>query len=298
MSQSLSYSRGARGFIVMQFQQALARITRLSIKADGVFGPITESAVALLSHLESPSTSAGPNELAAVGLAWPDEFTRAMALVSALEGTGFGGMNAIDIDGAGVTLGIAGFTTASGEVQELIAKFLSADPAAVDCLTPADRKTIFQLLQPGSTRLQWESFFYGPSGSVRNQVRETVTQWGQHPGMVSCQLEMARHRFWERAVIDADRLGFVSTRARLFFLDVAIQNGGWRASHLAVASRMIKFHSEREMDRLEAAACAVAACAREKWKNDVLTRKQAIAKGEGIVHGVKISLSAQAIEPG
>jgi hypothetical protein len=295
MERELAFSRGARGFIVSTFQQALAAATGLSLVVDGVFGSATERAL-FAFHSESNQATAGAKEFAALALPWPDEFVRAIALVSVLEGTSFGDMNATDIDGAGVTLGIAGFTTASGEVQELFAHFFSADPAAADLLGREDRNLLFSLLKHGSSRAAWDAFFYSHSGTVKIEIARAMVTWGTRSAMRSCQLEMARQRFWKSGVVAADRLGFKTPRARLFFLDVAVQNGGWRAGHQVLAERLVGFHSPEECDRLEAAAHAVAACAKARWRDDVLQRKLALAHGEGSVHGISIDLRVQAIE--
>src|SRR5690606_34902066 len=96
----------------------------------------------------------------------------------------------------------------------------------------------------------------------------------------------------------AESLGFSGLHACTFFLDVAVQNGGWRKSHLVVARRMVDWHGDDPVKALVVAARAVAACAMEQWRNDVLSRKMAIATGRGVVHGREYDLGDFAVMSG
>jgi hypothetical protein len=271
-----TFKIGSRGFLIQRLQRAV------DIKADGIFGPQTAAAI--------NNTEAGPAEYSAAGLGWPDDFERAMNLVSCFEGTSFGDCNLHDIDGAGLTFGIAGFTTKHGEVQELLARHIARAPAALDILPAALQNALLALLSRRAAAGQWRDAFYGPKGSVLPAWRSALAAWGEMPSMQTLQLQLARERFWEPAVVVAQSLGFSSLQAYTFFLDVAVQNGGWRKSHLVMAKRMIDWFSEDESKALAVAARAVAACAREEWRNDVLARKMAIATARGVVHGREYDL--------
>src|SRR5881394_2772201 len=122
-----SFGIGARGFLVRELQTALG-----GLKADGLYGAKTAQRVRELQQ-EFGTTADGRADgfvFGCAGLVWPDEFRRCLALVMELEGTGFGGCNSTDIDGAGFTFGCIGFTTSSGEVQRIICEFVDRVPAA------------------------------------------------------------------------------------------------------------------------------------------------------------------------
>lgn len=300
-----TFQIGCRGFLIMRLQNALG------ITADGIYGQQTETSVA---HLQdrianasspaydsmsamphalpaspaalSPRGHAGPCEIQSLGLTWPSSFERAMQLVCGFEGTGFGDCNRRDIDGAGLTMGIAGFTTAHGEVQELIARYVSLKPDCLGVLPDAVQTKLLGLLsQRDQPAAHWRRLMYGADGCVFSHWGEAFARWGRCPQMQALQLEMAHERFWKPAINAAESLGFSSIRAKTFFLDVAVQNGGWRRSHLVLAKRMIDWMSDNEARALAVAARAVAASSKEAWRNDVLSRKMAIATGRGIVHG-------------
>lgn len=223
------------------------------------------------------------------------ETLRAMNLVSNFEGTSFGDCNVRDIDGAGLTMGIAGFTTAHGEVQELFARYVSAKPGALDHLPANLHHTLAECLSRKCAPSQWHSVFYGGNKAVLKEWRLAFALWGRCAVMQQIQLAMSEKRFWIPAVAASDSLGFKSLRARCFFLDVAVQNGGWRQEYLVTVRPMLDWQSEDERKALTVAARAVAACAKPKWRNDVLARKMAMATGRGVVHEREWSLAAHAL---
>lgn len=286
-----TYSNGARGFIVERLQRSL------DINPDGVFGSQTSHAVERMQgcHGLDVTGRAGAAEFTAIGEPWPSEFERAMNLVCNFEGTSFGDCNARDIDGAGLTMGIAGFTTAHGEVQALLTRYIADRPHALAELSSNLRHALANCLTRQVGIRQWHGLFYDNNGSVLNEWRRIFKAWGACENMRQLQLGIAKERFWQPAATVAESLGFTSPRAHCFFLDVAVQNGGWRQSHMMMAKRMIDWQSEDECKALSAAGRAVAACAREQWRNDVLSRKLAIATGKGVVHGRQWDLRDHAL---
>lgn len=285
------YSMRARGFIIVRLQSALG------IGADGVFGDQTKRAVSQLQmkHKLPVTGKAGLRDFEAAGIAFPSEFERAMNLVANFEGTSFGDCNSTDIDGAGLTLGIAGFTTAHCEVQKLLAQYVCANPQALELLPANLRYMLAEGLSRRCSPEHWRGVFYRRDGVVLKEWRVAFAQWGRCHIMQRLQLAMAEQRFWIRAVVAAKSLGFNSLQAQCFFLDVAVQNGGWRSEHLVTARQMPDWHSDDVPKALAAGARAVAACAKEKWRNDVLSRKMALATGRGVVHGREWSLAVHAL---
>lgn len=286
------FALGARGFLIANLQEALG------ITADGIFGPATAARIQQLQggHNLTITGCAGALEFRAAGLDWPTEFERCMNLVSCFEGTSFGDCNATDIDGAGLTMGIAGFTSGHGEVQMLLAHYLAAYPGALDALLPRpERQLLLRHLADRAPHAAWRSQFYDGEGKVKSCWQQAIAALGKDPYMRQLQLRLAATRFWKQAVAAATRLGFTSLQAHCFFLDVAVQNGGWRTQHEKSAQADPTWRSTHESDRLVAAARAVAGCAKSRWQADVLSRKLTIATGEGRVHDRRYSLAAFAI---
>lgn len=286
-NETVGYRRNSSGYIVKKIQKVLG------CDADGVFGVNTESAVkafqsgknlAVTGVFGAKEFSVSESDGESFGIA-PSEFERCMNLIGVFEGTGFGGCNITDIDGAGVTLGIAGFTTAHGEVQELFARFFSIHPEQADALPASKRKALESLIGNQSPASAWNQWFYRRKTVADPDIVAAVKAWGGTANFQRIQLDMAKTKFWNPAVQKAADFGLKTLRARLLFFDTAVQNGGWRKPHQVVAARMPLWISGNESQKLQAAALVVAACAKDVWQQDVLRRKQTIVRGSGTVHG-------------
>lgn len=288
------FRAGARGFLVADLQRALGMA-----QCDGILGPATAAAIAARSaaHGLPARQVAGETLYKALGEPWPPLFERCLNLTANFEGAGFGGCNARDIDGAGITFGIAGFTSASGEVQALVRQFAAAMPGPLEGFTAARQEALASLLsRPGDTAA-WSAFAYDSAGRLRADFRRTMAAWGGSPEGRRLQWDEARARFWSRALADAARLNIECDAGFGLMLDTAVQNGGWRHGHGQVYRRLGGHRAAPLALRLNAAARAVAECARPRWRLDVLRRKLVFALGRGRVHGLAWSLHAHALAP-
>lgn len=292
----LAFCLGARGWCVAELQQALG------LRADGRFGPRTYEAVTQLQHRigRTPDGRADRHLFEAIDLCWPSEFDRILALVSELEGTSFGDCNPTDIDGAGLTFGLCGFTTRDGEVQALLETFLRRAPEAWTWAEPRLQRRLRRLIETSASHDEWERELLDAGRRPRPELRAALAAWGQHPTMQSLQRSWAYERFWKPACRRAQALGVDSARGRSLLFDVWVQNGGWRPAHDQRLKRLLSARANPAMiplaTRLEAIALAVAAEARQPWRADVLSRKLLFARGAALVHGVMYDLAAQAID--
>lgn len=285
---------GARGYLVAALQVALG-----VVPADGIFGPATAAEV--VRARREFGLSARPHACAEfharLRLPWPSLFQRCLNLTQVLEGTGFGDANAHDIDGAGLTFGICGFTTAHGEFQQLARAYAAVRPDALRLLPEPLRGEWARLIAAGGTAEEWRCAAFGSGGRVQEEVLAMLRAWGSDPAMRVLQVEMARNRFWFAAARTVHRLGFRSDAAFGLVFDVQVQNGGWRAAHDAHWRALGGPATANERARLEAAARAVAACAKVRWRSDVLARKLLFARGAGTVHGLRLALPPFALRP-
>lgn len=283
---------GARGFLVRDVQE------RLALPPDAIFG--TATIAAIRKHQEACDLAVdgvvGPQTLASLRLPRFTPFLLCMNLVSALEGTGFGDANNRDIDGAGVTLGIAGFTTAHGEVQQLVRNLVQVRPDALDAAGPVAASHLRACLQSPAPAT-WNAHFY-ENQSLRPAIKHILRLWAAgFSEFRQLQLAMAHQRFWLPAQRTAQRLQRKTLRTIGFLLDVGVQNGGWRRCHDERLKAQLA-ETRQPLDEpqwLAAAARAVAHCARPRWCEDVLAWKLLFAQGEGRVHGARFCLKAQGL---
>lgn len=283
---SRAFARGARGFIVGNLQKGLGNIA-----ADGDFGGKTEARVkevqTALGHV--PNGRADESLFKAIGVRWPSDFEVCLNITDAFEGTGFGGVNKRDEDGAGVTLGVVGFTTQHGEVQRLVSEYIKSQPKALDKVpSPHRDKLLILTRSSGRNRESWDRWFYGGDGIIDKWIRDVVAGWGEDPLFRKLQLDMIAGEKWKPTLNAYIHLGLRSLEGLALLFDITVQNGGWARRHEAHYS---VDSAASETEKLRAIAHAVAACARADFQHDTLTRKMVFVQGTGKVHGHEFDLS-------
>ncbi|MGI8905935.1 MAG: chitosanase [Candidatus Sumerlaeaceae bacterium] len=290
---ALAFRSGASGYLVRQLQ------SQLKVNCDGRYGARTEAAVSAVQKAHALSIDGAADELTyrAIRLQWPEEFERCLNVTSCLEGTSFGDCNATDIDGAGLTMGVAGFTTAHGEVQEILRDFFVANPRAAEFVSSECDASLRTLLASDAVNAEaWKSLFYAGE-HVKNEWKAAIRAWGDTPEMQSVQKGLTRRCFWEPGLRMAKKLKLTSVSAHAFLFDVAVQNGGWSSRHERALASLKVTATHDESRRLANMAEAVALCCAPQWRWDVRARKMLFATGSGLVHGRHYKLRTYALAP-
>lgn len=302
-----SFKIGARGLCVRELQELL------QIKVDGVFGA-RETAPAIVrtqkAHNLIESGEADAQLYEVLGSTFPDLFRRCLGLTNAFEGTYYSDCNAEDIDNAGLTMGIIGFTSAHGEVQEILRNYYQRRTSMTSQFSGERRGLFESLLTTITDASAWGKFFYGPAFvagqskglPVISDVIAAIKEWGYDTEMRTIQLERAA-RYWAHVPIEVAELGLdmgseaETNAAHALLFDTHVQNGSLRSEHRQVFTTKCNHHPEATTVRakLQFLAEAIAECAKSEWRVDVLARKSLFASGSGVVHGTRYTLEAQAL---
>jgi hypothetical protein len=228
----------------------------------------------------------------------PAIFDRCLQVTASFEGTGFT-LVVGNFDGAGITWGIVGFTLAHGELGEVLRAVNRVHPHLVSQAFGRDADLVLEMTGPGTStarKLAWaDTISRGPKKySVAEPWKTYFHDFGSFREVQRAQLDRARDLYWTRiALRDAAALGFTEELDLMLLYDVAVQNGG-----MGSKNRLPKAQAEiqRQRPRTQQAkrkivATVVADTASAKFRQDVLSRKTAIATGVGVVHGSKYDLS-------
>lgn len=284
MDNKPSYKKGSTGPIIGYLQRTLG------IDDDENFGKDTLQSVRKVERDAgfAETGEAGERVFSVIGLQWPDHFLRCMNFTSALEGTSYGDVNRRDDDGAGVTLGIVGFTSSNGEVQQLVSAQLRRQSDAANSLSILRqdqlRKLILQHPAGGNlSAAMWKEFCYDKGGVIRDDFSAMLGAWALDDGWRKLQEWYAKEVYWTRAVKDADGLGLTTMLGLGLMYDTAVQNGGWRSDHMKQFQQESKDGTEISVRM--AVARSVAACARPQYRKDVLSRKECFVFSAGFCHG-------------
>lgn len=104
------------------------------------------------------------------------------------------------------------------------------------------------------------------------------------------QMQRAYDRYFVPCAASAATLGLASELGIALAFDVHVQNGGFKPDAFTLAAGLPAGTAE-SVQRQKRAAC-VADSARPQYKADVLSRKNTIATGQGLVHGGAYTLAA------
>lgn len=219
---------------------------------------------------------------------------RAWAVTMTFEGGGYANLSG-SFDCMGVSFGSLQFNLGKRTLQPLLKAMHASYPIefrrACDVPNPANVDLGVELLRVCSLAprdaVKWAEERQDTGHRFRPEYRhwvEVFKRLGADPRLQEVQREHGRH-YMATAIRYMRQLGFKSERALCLLFDIAVQMGSIKAASMARYNAACVEESRATEDRkLELLARAVAPQG-GRWANDVLSRKLAIAKGLGIVHG-------------
>lgn len=290
----LLFGRGARGAIIQRIQETLTAAGFDTNGHDGVYGGDTVTAV------KGFQTSRNLPETGQVDQAtWealmeseiPPILDRCLGLTATFEGHGFT-LAQGNFDGAGVTWGIIGFTLAHGELTKIIRMAHDEDPELVrSCFGDKTDELMAILDEPLAKQIAWaDSISIPPSKAPLIEPWKTAfRKLGESQLAQMIQLDRVRDAYFAPALKTAAKFGLKTEIGTALCFDIHVQNGGVKQA----AETVVRSKQQPDMPELDVRvliANAVADNALPAWREDVRTRKVAIAKGSGTVHGLMADL--------
>jgi hypothetical protein len=267
------------------------------------------------------------------GVSWPPSLTAddraalevALNISGSYEGSDGWGNITDDFDGQGLSLGLLNQCLGQGSLQPLLLRLRDEHPAVLDRLTPDHRRSLLDMLahwqkaasvestpaplslldEPSeegrvapaganSASVAWAvATLYQSGGGFDPVWKSELVALAASPEYVSLQIAaaVAAH---DRAVADEARAGVRELRAYLFLYDVQVQNGGLYAADFDdYAAWRIQHPRADATARLEELLDLRVRHVRQRFAADVLSRKRAIIRGKGTVHGSARDLPAE-----
>lgn len=281
---------GARGQLVVDLQTSLTGLGFDPKGHDGIYGADTAAAV------RQYQTGAGRPATGAVAIAeWtpitsapvPPLEARALQLTSTFEGHGFG-LAAGNWDGAWLTWGIIGFTLKSGEIQSIVSSVAQQDPSAIDEAFGDDAAELRRIVAaPPDEQEAWANAVSAGT-RLAEPWRTHFEQFGAMPDVQKAQCARVHDDYFVPALQTAASLGLASELGVALCFDIHVQNGGVSAATREAVLQAAAGGDEASVR--EALANAVADHAKPRFQADVRERKLAIARGAGVVHGLRVLL--------
>jgi Putative peptidoglycan binding domain len=310
------YRLGSHGAEVTRLQEALRDRGFYRGPLDGELGGGTHAAVVAFQRRNKlvPDGRVGAKTWAAIfddqteipapAIGNEDLKRRCLALTGAFEtGTGlpecFCGLSG-DFDGQGLSFGVLQWNFGQGTLQPLLKDMIAQHRDVAEAIFGDHYDALREALDASEDELM--SF----ARSVQHPVKHTVFEpWrgyakalGRTPEFQAIQAKHASGVF-TRAVQMTRDYGVWSERAVALMFDIVTQNGSIRAVTRAQILADAKAlpgsltAEEREVRTLEMVANRRAEAANPRWVDDVRRRKLCIARGEGVVHGIRYDLEEQ-----
>ncbi|MFL6279016.1 MAG: peptidoglycan-binding protein [Vicinamibacterales bacterium] len=289
MSRTL-FGRGAQGALIEDLQRGLVGQGIPLGKVDGNFGRNTEEAIRAF-QARSGSTPTGSVDVdewtALTGKPLPALAERCLQITAAFEGHNYT-VAAGNWDGAWLTWGIIGFTMAAGSVQGLFRSVEAMAPQRVADAFGTDATAVREIMRAvrGEQR-SWALSLGSADGHRLIEPWQTAfARFGGFPEVQAAQRQSAFDNYFTPALRTASELGVNTELGIALCFDTHVQNGGVSPD----ARRDLPPFDPTEPERVRriAIANAVADHSRTKFRENVRSRKLAIATGAGAANGVHV----------
>jgi hypothetical protein len=220
----------------------------------------------------------------------PSLFERSLELTAAFEGHSYT-LAVGDFDGAWLTWGIIGFTMKFGKVQAIILKTNHGHPELIEQAFGGNAAPLMQIM--GSTPDQQKNWADSVSinGRLAAPWRQQFLALGEFPEVREIQRQMAHDDYYLPCLTTAQTFGLQSELGIALCFDIHVQNGSINSTARGLIQKELSSNPippEAELRGIIANAVADAASA--AFREDVRSRKMAIATGQGAVHGASYAL--------
>lgn len=261
---------------------------------DGIYGYDTQTAVRAFQRqrvsMETGIVDDG-TWAALTGSPIPGLNERALGLTAAFEGHNYT-LAVGNFDGAWLTWGIIGFTMFNGEVQRIVNAIDETDSTLIDRAFGPNAAEFRQIMRDTmASRKSWALGQTLPGGMLAEPWRSAFAALGGFPAVQAEQRRRAFDDYYTPAIKTAGRFQLAAELGMALAFDIHVQNGGIGDETTAeIQKRLAVIENPAEQQRREIIANAVADHARAEYRENVRSRKLAIARGAGIVAGRQYQL--------
>ena len=284
--------RLVRGGHVINLQNALVQARFSAGSVDGIYGNATSNAVRAWQLATGQEPTGDVNALAWQGITRsepPSVFSRCVALTAAFEGHGYTKACG-NWDNAYLTWGTIGFTLRHGSLGKIIERIAARHPGLLEQTIGEDKASeLRNIIDAKKTEQRdWANAISRPPSKyrLRQDWEDAFEKLGFRAEVRAIQEEVARDIYWQIAIRDFKRFKLESELDIALCFDTAVQNGGINETKTKLVQKGLKKAPKAKAEaRRKILADGIADGSSERFREDVRTRRMAIATGNGIVHG-------------
>ena len=293
MSRKL-FGVGAHGGIVGDIQRALVSAGANPGKIDELYGQGTATAVTQVQRNRGlPETGEVDDDTWTQFMPGPvpSLFERALELTAAFEGHSYT-LAVGDFDGAWLTWGIIGFTMKFGKVQQIVLQCNQTHPGLIAQAFGENATGLLEVMTNVPERQKAWADSVSINGRLAAPWRQQFQALGEFPEVRAIQRQLAHDQYFVPSITTAQTFGLQSELGIALCFDIHVQNGSVNSAAKALIQNQLSGQlGIAESELREIIANAVADSANAAFREDVRSRKMAIATGRGRVHGADYDLA-------
>jgi hypothetical protein len=206
-----------------------------------------------------------------------------------------------NVDGQGLTLGVAGWNLAQGSLQELLRQYRAADEIQFRKVFGDGTEQLERIIEaPTQEALDWARSIQDAQHNIEEPWKSRFLGLGLVRAFQDVQISQLE-RLFRRAIVQADEFGVRSERALALLFDIIVQNGPIsEVVRAQIHSDIEKVKTDTkqppdELTRLRIIANRRSEAARPQWIDAIRLRKLTIANGVGDVGGQHFDLEKDGI---
>jgi hypothetical protein len=287
------FGPGLRGEIAETVQQSLLAAGFDPRGVDGFWGKDTTKALRAFQAARALPISGVVDDATwqpLTGQPVPGLETRCLSLTAAIEGHGYS-LALGNFDGAWLTWGIIGFTLKHGKVEKIILQIHQTKPELLEQAFGEQADELVAIMRASDAEQQAWANENTDGSSLREPWRSGFARLGEFPFVRDLQRTIALEDYFKPALHTAQRFNLSAELGIALCFDIHVQNGGVKPeAEQRIRDAVSVAPPATELALREIMANAVAEVAKPKWREDVRKRKLAIARGRGVVHGMRLEL--------
>jgi hypothetical protein len=192
-----------------------------------------------------------------------------------------------NFDGAGLSFGVLQWNLGQGTLQELL-KEISSE-VLQECFGNLYPELINMLGKKRNEQIQWGNSISLPNKrKIKMEWAKSFEKLGLKKECQDIQVKLFSRKYLVNAKEMFNLCGLTTERGLALMVDIAVQNGSLGKAKNKILSGVNNFTDE--VEKMIFIANERAIVCNKQWISDVRSRKLTIAKGEGIVHGIKIDM--------
>lgn len=221
-----------------------------------------------------------------------DAIQKAIKITASFEGSGYANI-AGNFDDQGLSIGILQWNIGQGTLQPLLSSFLNNHKSLAQNIFGDHYAALVKAMQGNKNeQMTWAKSINDSRNKIKSDWKEQLVAMCNTKEFQAIQ-NKAMDTYIQKAYSLANTFNLTTERGLALVFDIAVQNGGFKQEQINAIKQKIKKGNLNEAEALKIIAQAAVDKSKQKYQNDVKSRKFTIVNGTGTVHGKSYNLQRE-----